>query len=151
MTKRRTIGEYYNLLFVDRSQHGLIQLFRYIFVGGFSALVDIGSLYIFTSHLHIHYLVSAFLAFILGTIVNYFLSILWVFESSDKKKTEFLLFSLIGFGGLLLNGLILWVTVEQFHIFYLIGKLISVAIVVFWSFSLRRLLFAKLAGGAMTQ
>lgn len=149
--KRRTIGEYYNLLFVDRSQHGLIQLFRYIFVGGFSALVDIGSLYMFTSHLHIHYLVSAFLAFILGTIVNYFLSILWVFESSDKKKTEFLLFSLIGFGGLLLNGLILWVTVEQFHIFYLIGKLISVAIVVFWSFSLRRLLFAKLAGGAMTQ
>lgn len=133
------------ILFVEKSDNGYIQLFRYIFVGGFSAFVDIGSLFVFTSIFHVHYLVSAFLAFILGTIVNYLLSVLWIFESTGKRKTEIALFTMIGFGGLLLNEIILWVAVEKVGLFYLLGKFVSVLIVLGWSFSLRRLLFRRLA------
>lgn len=140
-----TISQLCDLLFLKKSDSGFIQLFRYLFVGGFSALVDIGSLFIFTSVFHIHYLISAFLAFILGTIVNYLLSIWWIFKPTGKRKTEITLFTLIGFGGLLLNEFILWVSVEKLGFFYLFGKFISVALVLVWSFTLRRLLFRRLA------
>jgi len=133
-----------SVLFVAKADSGLIQFFRYAFVGGFSAVVDIGTLFLCTSALHIHYLISLAIAFILGTIVNYLLSILWVFSSSKNKKLEFTLFTLIGLGGLCINEFIVWLLVEHVHLHYLIAKLFSVSIVVIWSFTLRRLLFARL-------
>lgn len=141
----------FNVLFVKKSNHGFIQLFRYIFVGGTAAFVDIGSLFLFTSGFHIHYLISAFFAFILGTIVNYIFSVLWIFETTGRRGLEIFLFTLVGFGGLLLNELILWIAVEKVGIFYLLGKFISVAIVLVWSFSLRRLLFRKLVKANVEQ
>ena len=142
--QKRTPKDYYRLLFVAKTNNGLVQLFRYGFVGGFSAVVDAGSLYLFTSKGHVHYLISAALAFVFGTIVNYILSILWIFEKSSNFKAEFTLFTLIGLGGLGLNELIIWIAVSKMHIFYMLAKLISVSIVVFWSFTLRKFLFTYL-------
>lgn len=132
------------LLFVEKTNRGLVQLFRYGFVGGFSAIVDAGSLFVFTDYGHVYYLVSAALAFILGTIVNYALSVWWIFESTGKFKREFGLFTLVGLGGLGLNELIIWFLVSRVGLFYMLAKLVSVSIVVIWSFSLRKLLFSKL-------
>lgn len=134
----------YRTLFTGKSDHWFIQLFRYGFVGGFSAVVDVGSLYIFTDILHIHYLISAILGFLLGTIVNYALSVLWVFKASGKIKAELVIFTLIGFGGLLLNELIIWLLVSKADVFYMLAKVVSLSIVLFWSFSLRRILFVRL-------
>ena len=134
----------FHRLFIAKSNRGVIQLFRYGFVGGFSAVVDIGSLYIFTSQFRVHYLISAAIAFVLGTIVNYILSILWVFESTGRITAELGLFTLVGLGGLGLNELIIWLAVSKLHMYYLLAKLVSVSIVVVWSFTLRRLLFARL-------
>lgn len=137
------------LLFVEKSDHGFIQFFRYLFVGGFAALTDIGTLFAATEFLHIHYLVSAALAFVVGTIVNYVLSILWIFRSSRDYKKEIPLFTLIGAGGLVLNELILWALVDHASIHYLVAKLVSVGVVLFWSFTLRRMLFKRLNQNAV--
>ena len=142
--QKRTPKDYYRLLFIVKTTNGLVQFFRYGFVGGFSAVVDTGSLYLFTSKGHVHYLISTAIAFVLGTIVNYVLSILWIFEKSSNFKAEFTLFTLIGLGGLGLSELIIWVAVSKMHIFYMIGKLIALSVVVFWSFGLRKMLFTYL-------
>jgi putative flippase GtrA len=146
-----TMQQLYRRLFIDKADRGIIQLFRYGFVGGLSAVVDIGTLFFCTSVLHIHYLISAALAFVLGTIVNYLLSVAWVFTRSKNFKVEFMLFTLIGLGGLGLNELILWLLVSKVHIFYLLAKLFSVSVVVIWSFTLRRLLFARLGAASTNQ
>jgi putative flippase GtrA len=134
----------YRVLFVDKAKSGFVQFFRYGFVGGFSAIVDIGSLYILTSYFHVFYLLSAAIAFILGTIVNYLLSVAWVFQRSGKIRVEFALFTLIGLGGLCLNELIIWFCVSKLGLYYLVAKLIAVSVVVIWSFALRRALFQRL-------
>jgi putative flippase GtrA len=131
-------------LFIDHTDHGMVQLFRYGFVGGFSAIVDIVSFYLLTAEAHIYYLISIFFAFILGTIVNYMLSITWIFKSSGNFKSEFTLFTLIGVVGLGLTELIVWFLVSQFHFFYLTAKLFALVIVMLWSFSLRKILFNRL-------
>ena len=130
--------------FVVPTQSGTVQFFRYSFLGGFSAIVDIATLTVCTSVLHIHYLISACLGFVLGIIINYVLSMMWIFESSGKKTTELTFFIVIGLGGLGLNELIIWIMVRYVGLFYLIAKLVAVLIVLVWNFTLRRLLFSRL-------
>ncbi len=133
-------------VFKEKTNNTFLQLFRYTFVGGFAFLVDFGTLFTLTEFLKIHYLVSAGIAFIFGLIVNYFLSVKWVFNNRvmDNRLLEFLLFTLIGFVGLSLNELFLWILTDVFLIYYLFSKIITTAIVYFWNFFVRKLLlFSK--------
>ncbi len=132
--------------FKGETNSTLMQLFRYTFVGGFAFLVDFGTLFILTEYFNIHYLVSAGIAFLFGLIVNYFLSVKWVFNSRVMENVwlEFILFTLIGLVGLGLNELFLYILTDIFLIYYLISKLITTFIVYFWNFFARKIfLFNK--------
>jgi putative flippase GtrA len=119
-----------------------MQLLRYAFVGGLAFLVDFGTLFILTEYVHVHYLVSAAIAFIFGLTVNYILSVKWVFNirTVGNRWLEFLLFALIGLVGLGLNELFLWIITEILAIYYLISKIITTIIVYFWNFFDRKYL-----------
>jgi putative flippase GtrA len=129
-------------LFLDKTENTLVQLFIYTFVGGFAFVVDFGTLFLLTEIFHIHYLLSAAMAFILGLITNYFLSIKWVFSirSIENKKIEFLLFSIIGLIGLGLNELLLWIFTDLILIHYLLSKIITAIFVYLWNFIGRKYL-----------
>ncbi|HOI41186.1 MAG TPA: GtrA family protein [Methanobacterium sp.] len=123
----------------------LIQFIRYFVVGGTAFIVDIGSLYIFTEYFGIYYLISASLAFILGLITNYLLSISWVFNKRtlDSKKIEFGVFTLIGIVGLALNGVLIWFFTEYLQIYYMLSKIIAAAIILSWNFAARRFILFR--------
>ncbi len=132
-------------LFTGKTNSTLIQLFRYTFVGGFAFLVDFGSLFLMTEYFKVHYLISAGIAFILGLITNYFLSVRWVFDSRkmNSKSLEFFLFTVIGLVGLGLNELFLWIFTELLLIYYLISKIITAILVYLWNFFARKYLLFK--------
>jgi putative flippase GtrA len=133
-------------LFVAQSDHVIIQFVRYGFVAGVAFIIDFGLLYVFTSHLHINYLLSSTMSFSISLVANYFLSVAWVFSrSAYKRSVEVSAFIAIGLVGLALNEFIIWLCTSKFGIYYLVSKLIAVAIVFFWSFAARRyFLFRKL-------
>lgn len=122
--------------FKGNTSNTIIQLFRYVWVGGISFIIDYISLFIFTEYLHINYLISAAIAFILGLITNYQLSTIWVFNNSrlNNKFTEFTIFSIIGIIGLGLNEIIIYICSEFLNLYYMISKLISTVVVFFWNF-----------------
>lgn len=126
--------------FFDKSDKTSIQLFKYFFVGGIAYTVDFGSLYILTDIIKVHYLISAAIAFTLGLITNYSLSIIWVFSKRTvaDKRLEFILFSIIGLVGLGLNEVIIWFFTEWIHFHYLISKVFSTVVVFFWNFFARK-------------
>lgn len=132
-------------LFKKENDHILSQLFRYTFVGGFAFIVDFSALYVFTEFLHVHYLISAAIGFILGLLVNYALSIIWVFNKRTVKSrlAEATLFAVIGLIGLGLNELFIWFFTEQSHLHYQVSKVISTAIIYFWNFFARKLALFK--------
>lgn len=132
-------------LFKDKTDSTLIQLFRYGFVGGIAFLVDYGTLYMLTEFFGVHYLLSATIAFLLGLIVNYLLSISWVFNSrkTENRWTEFTVFAIIGIIGLGLNALIMYLCTDVFCIHYLISKLVSTVMVFFWNFFARKAILFK--------
>lgn len=133
------------MLLKQSTDKTLIQFFRYIFVGGVAFLLDFGTLYYFTEYLGIHYLLSAALAFLLGLVANYLLSITWVFNNHtlDNKVSEFGVFALIGIIGLGLNEVIIWFFTANVHFYYMFSKIISAVIVLFWNFFARKYLLFK--------
>lgn len=134
-------------IFKENTNNTILQLFRYTFVGGFAFLVDITALFILTEKFNVHYMVSACIAFVLGLIINYFLSIKWVFNNNkmENKFLEFFLFGLIGLVGLGLNELFLWVLTDILLIYYIFSKFITTFIVYFWNFFARKtILFNKI-------
>src|SRR4051794_21436316 len=108
-----------------KNKDALPQFLRYLFVGGFAAVIDIGSLYVLYKVLGMNHFVAVAFAFFLGLLTNYLLSIAWVFESTGKSKEEFFVFSLIGIGGLGWTELILWLAVDLAHISVMLAKTIA--------------------------
>ncbi len=135
MEKIRGISSKY---LVQKTDAISIQFFRYLFVGGGAALINLVSLYVLTSKLGVYYLLSAAIAFILGIVTNYVLSIAWVFRSTGQIKKEIVLFLLIGVTGLFLNEAIMYMLVSVLTLFYLGAWLIATAAIMIWNFGMRR-------------
>lgn len=134
------IKQFLHTVFVAPTNNWMLQLFRYGFVGGVAFAVDYGTLFVLTHYAGVPYLWSAAIAFILGLVTNYLISISWVFQHSGKMNVwqEFTFFAIIGVIGLGLNELIMYVGTDMMHLHYMISKLISTAIVFFWNFFARK-------------
>lgn len=127
-------------LFKAPSNNIFIQFFRYLFVGGTAFVVDFGLLYVFTDILNIHYLVSAGMSFVCGLLVNYFLSISWVFSQRKlaNRLSELLVFAFIGCVGLALTSLLMWLFTDKAGLYYLLSKIITTVVVMLWNFLARK-------------
>lgn len=135
------------MLFQAETSNVYIQLLRYGIVGGISLVGDAGTLYALTEFAGVQYLVSACAGFCVGILINYFLSIAWVFTSKGAHASrggEFLGWVIIGLIGLGLNALIMWFFTELLSVYYLGSKLISTVIVFIWNFAARRFLISKI-------
>lgn len=125
------------------------QFFRYFLVGGGAFVVDFLLLFLLTEFGHIHYLLSASLAFLAGTAVNYSLSVSWVFNhrSIDNRMHEFAIFAVIGMFGLVFNAALMWFFTELAGLHYLGSKMVAAALILLFNFGARKaLLFSAGAG-----
>ena len=112
-------------------------------LGGFAAVVNIGSLYLFKEMLNIHYLIANIFGFILGLTVNYILSKAIIFNSEKdmNKILEFLIYATIGVIGLGLDTIFLWIGTSIIGIYYMLTKIISTGLVFIWNFIARKMLY----------
>lgn len=127
-------------LFIEPTTNIWLQWLRYGIVGGTAFIADYGSLYLLTDIVGLHYLWSAAIAFIIGLVVNYLLSISWVFATSRRTNVwfEFIVFAIIGVVGLGFNELIMWCGCDLLGLHYMLTKLVSTAIVFIWNFLARK-------------
>jgi putative flippase GtrA len=132
-------------LFLHETSHGLIQLIRYCFVVVIAAPIDLGGYILLKSTFHVYYVLAATASFTASLIVNYLLSVAWVWtnQTGRRRRTDATIFAIIGVVGLGLTDLIVYLFTEYAHFNYIISKLIAFIIVFFWSFGARRWLFAK--------
>lgn len=139
----KKIKELFYKVFIEKTDDLRIQFFRYLFVGGFSAVVNIGALYIFKEFIHLHYLIANILGFILGLITNYMLSKWLVFakEQTLNKIFEFATYAIIGVIGLGLDTLFMWIFTDKISLYYLLSKIISTGLVFIWNFIARKFMY----------
>ena len=115
-------------------------LARYFAVGGAAACVDIGLFMLFAGALGLPYLRVAAATFVLATLVNYLLSVRFMFVSGQRfrRRWELALVYAVSAVGLALNAAILWVAVEVAGLGLLAAKLTATGMVFFWNYIARR-------------
>lgn len=120
------------------------QFVKFGFVGGICFLFDYGLLAMFREVFKMPVLLASGLSFSLSTVLNYFLSMRYVFESRGKNKwLEFLLFASLSAVGLGINQLIMWIGTGVLSIHYLLVKLGATAVVLIYNFLTRKGLLEK--------
>lgn len=123
------------------------QIIKFGFVGFLCFFIDYGIMVFLTEALKINYLISSGCSFSVSVIVNYILSIKFVFDADRdaNKIKQFLVFLIFSIGGLIINQIVMWVTVDLLGIFYMISKIGATAIVMVYNFITRKLFIEKKA------
>lgn len=132
-------------LMFEPSDNLYVQLFRYIFVGGLSFLVDAGIMYLLILAEVNQYLAIA-IGFIFGLTVNYFISKLFIFNKEKANVNnfiEFIIYALIGVIGLGLTELIVYLCSDVIGIHVLLSKIVAAAIVLIWNFAARKVIIYR--------
>lgn len=124
------------------------QFVRYLFTGGLAFVVDFGLFVLCLCIFDWHYLLANLAGLIAGLVLNYALSVGWVFTACErileKKKTaEFAVFALVGFVGVGLNELLMFLMVDSFKWQEMISKMISAIVVLMWNFGGRKLILFR--------
>lgn len=93
------------------------QILKFGIVGFFCFLIDFGITSGLYSLFGIHYLISKFLGFVVSAIVNYLLSIKFVFTQKKEmnKNKEFTGFIALSAIGLLINEIVMFVCVDVIY------------------------------------
>lgn len=128
-------------IFYTPTDNGLLQFFRYAFVGGWATVADLGVFALFNGFVKLHYLISAPFAFLMGLTVNYLLSKKFVFsgeKTEHASSTEFVVYGIIGIIGLLMTMIIMYLLTEFIGCIPMISKIIATAIVLVWNFLARK-------------
>lgn len=142
-------------LMIEPTDDGFIQFFRFIFVGGSATLVDIFAgwlfvTYVFHSDINLGLftlsrdVLSVAVGFIIGLVVNYILSILWVFKRKDiNRVAEFTSFVIIGIVGLFIkSGVVAAMSLvlpRQDGIPFIIKSVAGTLIAFIWNFAARKI------------
>lgn len=121
------------------------QIIKFGFVGFLCFFIDYGVMVFLTEVFRIDYLVSSGISFTVSVIVNYILSITFVFETDkDKNKLkEFVVFVFLSVFGLGINEACMWLAVEAAGIYYMISKIGATAVVMVYNFVTRKIFIEK--------
>ena len=124
----------------------IMQLIRFGIVGVIATAIDVGVLALLKEAAHMEVLVASALSFTVSVVVNYILSMLWVFKSKGESKAkEFVIFVLLSVGGLLITQLVMWLGTELAEIYYLAVKIFAIIFESTYNFITRKIFLEKKA------
>jgi putative flippase GtrA len=118
----------------------LIKLARYLISGGIAASVDLGSLYLFVSLMHLWYLLATTLSFILTLVVSFVLQKWWTFKDSStaslpRQASSYLALSVVN---VFVNAGLMYVLVHTLGMQYLVAQFLVIGVIALYGFFLYR-------------
>lgn len=140
----------------------LAQILKFAIVGGISFLVDFAVYGIMCNVLGVHYAIAGVAGFFVSVVVNYLLSMKFVFVSKEdmRKDKEFVIFVILSLIGMVLNSVILYICIDliymhwlwlnqilEIEIMNLAAKIIATGIVMVYNFVSRKIFLEKKGNG----
>jgi glycosyltransferase involved in cell wall biosynthesis/putative flippase GtrA len=133
----------FRLLHVDSL---LGMLVKYVISGGTAAVVDLGTLYLFTDIFHIWYVTSSVLAFLIAFGISFLMQKFWTFRDhgTDGVHKQAFLYLAVSVFNLFLNTALVYALVEYTGIHYLPAQIITSALIACESFFVYKfIIFAR--------
>lgn len=122
----------------------IAQIIKFGLVGFLCFFIDYGIMVFLTEIAGVHYLLSSGISFTVSVIVNYILSLTYVFETENGNRVkEFVIFVVLSVIGLGINQLLMWFCVDILGIFYMISKIGATAVVMVYNFITRKMIMEK--------
>ena len=122
----------------------IAQIIKFGLVGFLCFFIDYGIMVFLTEIASVHYLLSSGISFTVSVIVNYILSLTYVFETENGNRVkEFVVFVALSVIGLGINQLLMWFCVDILGIFYMISKIGATAVVMVYNFVTRKVVLEK--------
>lgn len=122
----------------------IAQTIKFGLVGFLCFFIDYGIMVFLTEVAGVHYLLSSGISFTVSVIVNYILSLTYVFETEQGNRVkEFVIFVVLSVIGLGINQLLMWFCVDILGIFYMISKIGATAVVMVYNFVTRKVVLEK--------
>lgn len=124
------------------------QFVRYLVTGGFAFVVDF-LLYAFCLYeLNWHYLVANLVGLVAGLVINYVMSVAWVFSEckrvlEDRKTVEFGVFAIVGIIGVGINELLMLLMVGMLDANEIKSKIVAAILVLMWNFGVRKMVLFR--------
>lgn len=121
------------------------QFARFLVVGGISFTVDYGLFLVLHHMLDVQYLVASTISFAVSLVLNYVLTLRYVFDKRDDRNVvkEFALYLGLNVIALGLNQAILFLTVDQVGLSPALGKIVATLVVLVYNFISRRALIER--------
>jgi putative flippase GtrA len=111
----------------------------YLFVGGLSALIEWAVFFGSVTFLDLHYAAAIFVAFIVATFNNWYLSSKLIFRSSGRSTgEEFLLVYLVSGFGLLINFMVTATSIELLGLGLMVAKICGTGSAFVWNYAARQ-------------
>ena len=117
------------------------QIYQHLLYSGLSWIIDSFALYLLVEFLHVNYMVSATLAYVLGLGFMYAFCVKLIFPSRKLQKInrERMLFLLGGLLGLVILIASMYLFTSILGIHYLISKVLATILVFTWNFVSRKI------------
>ena len=125
---------------MNRIKELVIQFCKFGAVGGLCFGIDYGLMVLLTETHMLHYFASSAVSFTVSVVVNYILSMRFVFNGKEDmtKAEEMFIFVTLSMIGLVLNQMIMWFAVEYLGMFYAVAKIFSTKLVTMYNFVSRK-------------
>ncbi len=116
-----------------------LKLARYFFAGGAAAAIDFAIFFFAVKGLGYPWFSVAIFSFVVATVVNYLLSIRFVFESRVRfrRREEVALVFLVSAVAMALNQAILWLAIDLLTLNLLLSKVAATGTVFLFNFGCR--------------
>lgn len=111
------------------------RIIKFCIVGAIGTIIDISLLSFFVEIFYLPVIFSNSLSFCITIIISFLIHRFWTFKNKDPKHLkQFLTYLIISLIGLGISNVFLFVLVAS-GFWYIYAKIITIFIVVFWSFS----------------
>lgn len=114
-------------------------------MGALCFIIDFGLLYILVEYARCHYLLAAAISFVVSVVVNYWMSVKYVFyvNHNSNKVKEFIWFVVFSVIGLLMTEILMKLGVGSLNWNYMVVKIIATTIVMIYNFITRKIFLEK--------
>lgn len=118
----------------------IVQFIKFGFVGGICFLFEYAVFFLLSDLIEIDVLIANAIAFLLSTVLNYILSMRFVFKAREDsaKWRLFAIFVILSIVGLGISEGIVWLGAVALEINKYISKLVATAIVLVYNFITRK-------------
>lgn len=120
------------------------QVIRFAVAGAVGAGIEISLFILLVDFAGMYYLTANLFAISVAIIVNYIISMKWVFSSGRYRRgVEFAVFLAVSFFALLLNQLLMWWMVESLALQTTISKVLAIGVVAVFNFVAKKFFVFK--------